>query len=212
MRKRQNNFHVVLSEIGLGMNVLSTRTNGFRDIQVSAAVGGYSDTIEFKFVGRSYGIVGRTSELIGAQLPNTLSGYEIHKPLVQLPGQNSEVIRAQARDWLWRRWEMHKRSYLKLKTHDDADEETVSYFIAPNATGEWEMTIQVYRIVKVRGASSFKRDIIERQLLVAAEVQRVEPNTDGLHTPRIILKSETAAESKYRLQFLDYASRAVAIL
>jgi hypothetical protein len=213
LRKNQNGFQLVWSQLGLGMNVLSTRTNGLRDIQVGAAVGGYSDSIDYKFDGHLYQMTGRSSELIGAELPHTLAGYESRKRLIQLPGQSPEAVRAQARAWIWLRWETHKRSYLRLKTHDSKSDETCSYFIAPTSSGEWQVTIQVHRIVRDEGAATLsQRSITEYELLIATEVQRVEPTEDDLHLPPVISGNEALPAPKYKLQFLDYSKRTVAAL
>jgi hypothetical protein len=212
LRETLHGFNLVLSQIGLGLTVLATRSNGLRDIQVGAAVGGYDDSIDYKFDGQSYKIAARTSELIGAELPHTLSAFKTHKLLVQLSAQPSKVVRAQARAWLWQQWNLKKSSYLKLKTRDETADETSSYFIAPGENGKWQVTIQVRRIVRDDDATASQHRITERQLLVATEIQRVEPATDEIHTPRVISKDQTLPESKYRLQFLDYGSRTVALL
>jgi hypothetical protein len=209
LRKNQNGFQLVLSQIGLGMSVLSTRTNGLRDIQLGAAVGGYSDSIDYKFEGQLYEITARSSEMIGAELPRTLAGYENRKQLFQSPDQSAEAVRAQARAWVWLRWEMHKSSYLRLKTHDSKGDETCSFFIAPTSSGEWQVTIQVHRIVRDERT---QRGITEYKLSIATEVQRVEPTEDDLHPPRIISGNEDLPESNYKLQFLDYGQRNVATL
>jgi hypothetical protein len=212
LRKAQHGFKLVLSQIGLGMSVLAIRTNGLRDIQIGAAVGGYDNSIDYKFDGESYKIAARTSELIGAELPHTLSAFKTRKKFFQSPDQTSEAIRGQARVWLWHQWEKHKPSYLTLKTHDEISDETSSYFVAPDENGKWHVTINVYRIVRGDDATASHYRITEKELLVATEVQRVEPTTDGLHLPRVISGDEALPESKYRLQFLDYVSRTVATL
>jgi hypothetical protein len=209
LRKSQNGFHLVLSQIGLGMSVLSTRTNGLRDIQIGAAAGGYSDSIAYKFDGQLYEITARSSELIGAELPRTLAGYENRMQLIQSTDQSSEAVRARARAWVWLRWETHKSSYLRLKTHDSKSDETCSFFIAPTSSGEWQVTIQVHRIVRDERT---QRSITEYELSIATEVQRVEPTEDDLHSPRIISGNEDLPESKYKLQFLDYGKRTVTTL
>lgn len=132
----QRGFKLVLSQIGLGMSVLPTRTNGLRDIEVGAAVGGYDDSIDYKFDGESHKIAGRTSNLIGAELPHSLSAFKTRKMLVQSPAQTSETVRGEARAWIWRQWREHETSYLTVKIYDGASEETSSYFIAPDKNGD----------------------------------------------------------------------------
>jgi hypothetical protein len=213
LRKNQNGFQLVLSQIGLGMGVLSTRTNRLRDIQLVAAVGGYTDSIDYEFDGQFYVMTGRSSALTGAELPHTLAGYENRKQFIQSPRQSSEDVRAQARAWVWLQWETHKSSYLRLKTHDSKGDETCSFFLAPTSSGEWQVTIQVRRTVRDKHAATLlQRRIAEYDLSVATEVQRVEPTQYDLHLPRIISGNEDLPESKYRLQFLDYAQRTVLIL
>jgi hypothetical protein len=209
LRGNQIDFQLVLSQVGLGMSVLSTRTSGLRDIRLSAAVGGYYDSIDYKFDGQLYEITGRSSELIGAELPRTLAGYETRKQLIQSRDQSSEDVRAQARAWIWLRWEARKTSYLRLKTHDSKGEETCSFFIAPTSSGEWQVTIQVHRIVRDEHT---QRGITEYQLSIANEIQRVEPTEDDSHSPRVISGNEGLPESDYKLQFRDYGERTVATL
>ena len=193
------------------MTVLKTRTNGLRDIEVGAAIGGYADSIDYKFDGQSYIIAGRTSELIGAELPHTLAAFKTRKLLVQLPAQTSEAVRAQARAWLWQQWQNRDASYLKLETHDGSGDETASYFIAPGENGNWQVTIQVQRTVRDDAATASQHRITEKELLVATEVRRVEAATDEMHAPRV-MPEEVLPESKYKLQFLDYGRRTVATL
>lgn len=208
LRQTRHGFKLVLSQIGLGLTVLAARSNGLRDIQIGAAVGGYADSIGYKFDGQSYTIADRSSELIGAELPHTFSAFKTRKVLVQLPGQPSNVVRAQARAWLWQQWSLKKPSYLKLKTRD----ETADYFIGPGESGQWQVTIRARRIVRADEATASQHRITERELLVATEIQRVEPATDEMDNPRVISKDEILPESKYRLQFLDDGNRTAALL
>jgi hypothetical protein len=212
LRDTQRGFKLVLSQIGLGMNVLATRTNGLRDIEVGAAVGGYDESIHYKFDEESYKTAARTSNLIGAELPPSLSAFSARKMLVQSPAETSEAVRGQARAWIWHQWQERETSYLTVKIHDEASEETSSYFIAPDKNGEWEVTIQVHRIVRDENATASQLRVSESEVLVAPQVQRVEPTTDEMQLPRVFSKDEILPASKYRLQFLDYGSRTVATL
>jgi hypothetical protein len=212
LRNTQRGFKLVLSQIGLGMSVLTTRTNGLRDIEVGAAVGGYDDSVDYKFDGESYKIASRTSNLMGAELPHSLSAFRTRKMLVQLPAQTSETVRGEARAWIWHQWQEHKTSYLTVKIHDKGSQETSSYFIAPDENGEWRVTIQVHRVVHDENATASQLRISERELLVATQVQRVEPTADEMKLPHVFSEDEILPESKYRLQFLDYGSRTVTVL
>jgi len=208
LRKMQTGFQVVLSQIGLGMNVLATRTGGFRDIQVGAAVGGYVDGMGYQFDGNLYQISRRTSELVGAKVPDDLTGYE-SKSLFQLPGQSRESICSQAREWIWEMW-WQKRSYLTVEMHDDEADETTSYYIAPDSKGEWQITMKIHRVLR---ATPTQGSITEDKLSIATDIERIEPTAEGAsHRPRVIPDTEVVPESKYRLQFLDYGDRIIATL
>lgn len=208
LRKTQIGFQLVLSQIGLGMSVLSTRTSGFRDIRVGAAVGGYYDAIDYKFDGKLYQIARRTSELIGAKVPGDLSGYETRKPMVQLPGQSRESVCAQARAWIWQKWWTQK-SYLKIKTRDDEAEEKTTYYIAPDEKGEWQVIIKTHRVLR---ATPTQGSITEDRLSTATDVERVKPGTENSYHANAIPDTENIPESEYRLQFLDYGDRIIATL
>lgn len=208
LRETQTGFQVALSQIGLGMNVLSTRTCGLRDIRVGAVVGGYADAIEYKFDGKSYQVARRTSELIGAEVPSKLSGYETRKTLIQLPGQTAESVRAQARVWIWQEW-WQRRSYLKIKTRDEEADETTAYYIAPDTKGEWQITIKTHRVLR---ATRTQGSITEDELSIATDLQRIEVAADDSHRQHVISDTENVPESKYRLQFLDYGERIIGTL
>jgi len=212
LRGTQHGFKLVLTQIGHHMDVLATRTNSLRDIEIGAFVGGYADSIDYKFDGGSYKIAARKSELIGAELPHTISAFKTPKRFIQLPAQTSEAVRTQARAWIWQQWKKQRPSYLKLRTHDKTADETCSYFIAPDENGNWQVTIQVLRIVRDVDATASQHRVTEKELLVATQVQRVEPATDDSHLPRVISEGEIRKRSKYRLQFVDYGDRTVATL
>lgn len=159
--------------------------------------------LNYKFDGSSYRIARRTSELIEAELPRDLAGYEKREPLIQLPGQTAESVHAQARAWILPRWKEHKLSHLKLETHDNDADEMTSYCIAHGGV------ISTHRVLR---ATPSQANITEDELLVATEVEQVEPTAPEEHLPRVIPDSETVPESKCRLQFVDYAEPVIANL
>jgi hypothetical protein len=209
LRDVQNNFQLVLSQIALTLEVLQARTNGLRDIQVSAVAGmAYDDSIVYKFDGQTYKIVARNSLMTGVEPPHSLSGYETRE-IVQSPGEPAEPIRAQARAWLWQRWETHRLAYLRLKTHGSAGDEATSYYITRDSDGKWELVIQTHRVLRPTASEG---SITEDELFAADEVQRIEPQGDESNASRVIPENRNVPESRYRLEFLDYADRDVARL
>src|SRR5258708_3962657 len=128
-------------------------------------------------------------------------------------GQPSELIRAKARAWIWQQWKTHRLSYLKVRTIDDASEETCTYFIHGSETTDWQVTLKVRRIPAAAGSSpGSPRKVVEDELLIAEHVQRIEPSMDNTDSRRVLSDSEDLPGSKYRLRFLDYAQRTVATL
>jgi hypothetical protein len=209
LHKSSDRFQVLGTQ-GQGLTVLSTRTNGLRDIRVGASVGGYYDTIDYRFDGKSYQIAARKSELVGAEIPKDLSGYERRKALIQLPGQTAESIRAQARAWIWQEW-WERRSYLKIKTRDDEADETTSYYITPDrdTKGQWQIIIKTHRVLR---PTATQGAIKEDKLSIVTDIRRIETTSEDSHRPRVIPDTEVIPESKYRLEFLDYGERIIGTL
>lgn len=209
LHKASDRFQVLGTQ-GQGLTVLSTRTNGLRDIRVGASVGGYYDTIDYRFDGKSYQIAARKSELVGAEIPKNLSGYEKRKALIQLPGQSAESIRAQARAWIWQEW-WERRSYLKIKTRDDEADETTSYYVTPDpgTKGRWQIIIKTHRVLR---PTTTQGTIKQDKLSIVTDVRRIETTADDSHRPRVIPDTEVVPESKYRLEFLDYGERIIGTL
>jgi len=160
------------------------------------------------FDGKSYQIARRISELVGAKVPGDLTAYETRGPLVQLPGQTAESVRAQARAWIWQKWWTQK-SYLTIKARDEEADETTTYYIAPDKKGEWQIIIKTHRVLR---ATPTQGSITEDKLSIATDVERVEPGTEDSFHAHAVPDTEIVPESKYRLQFLDYGERIIGTL
>jgi len=64
LRKTQEGFVLVLSEIASELEIRSSRTHRLRDVRLRAVVGGYVSNLECKFDGQAYQIARRWSEKI----------------------------------------------------------------------------------------------------------------------------------------------------
>jgi hypothetical protein len=211
LRKTSGGFSLVLSQMALGLTVLHGRTNGLRDIQVGANIGAsYYSTIDYRFDGHSYEIAARSFGLAGAEVPSDLSGYETAKPFVQRRGQPAEPIRAKARAWLWQRWKAHKLAYLKVRMiQHDGSVETCRYFINKSDKDEWQVIVTSHR---VEHSVKSRPGVIDDDLTIATQVQRIDPATDDSGSPDVLADTEELPVSKYRLQFLDLLERAMCTL
>ena len=206
LRNVRNHFILVLSQIALGLEILQTRTNGLRDIQVGAVVGiDYDDSIDYKFDGQTYKIAARKSHMVGIEAPRSLSGYQTRE-FTQSPNESSEPIRAQARAWLWSQWKAQKFSSLSLKTHDSTGDEAISYYVTRDSDQKWQIVIETHRVLRPTASEG---RISEEDLLAADEVERVEPKDVDSFAPRAIPDNENVPESQYRLEFLDDTQRIV---
>lgn len=70
-RHSKTGYEIVLSESALGLEVLNTRTNGYRDIQLSAATARDVLTAVYKFKNGKYGVAIKRTKPIGQQGPTS---------------------------------------------------------------------------------------------------------------------------------------------
>jgi hypothetical protein len=200
LRKVQNQYLLVLSEIALDLEILHTRTNGLLDIQVGAVVGvAYADSITYKFDGSTYRIAARNSRMTGIEPLDLLSGFQ-SREFTQFANESSESVRAHARAWLWSQWKAQRLSYLNLKTYDNNGEETASYYINRDSDGEWQIVIKIHRVLRPTASEG---SITEDELIAADKVERTESTADDSQSTRAIPDGENISESHYKLQFLD---------
>jgi hypothetical protein len=81
LRKTPEGYTLVLSQIAHNLDVLQTRTNGFRDIRLSAVVSLQVVTIHYRFSGHSYELAGQNRRSCLQYEPTevTLAGTLIRK-------------------------------------------------------------------------------------------------------------------------------------
>jgi hypothetical protein len=214
LHKTRTGFALVLSQVAHNLEVLTSRTNGLRDIELASAVGAsYYGAIDYRFDGHFYEIVRRSSGSIGAEVPSDLSGYETRAPLLQSAHDSSEAIRAKARAWIWKRWRAHKPSYVRVRTAaDDGGEEDRTYYVN-GSDDDWHVLVKTHRIVTE--PNSFRRSnrkVIEDALFVADEVERVCPTAKKNAQGNAFADDRELPSTAYKLRLSDHAGRFVAIL
>ena len=214
LRKTRMGFVLVLSQVAHNLKVLHSKTNGLRDIELATAVGAsYYSAIVYRFNGDGYEIAKRSYELIGAEVPTDLTGYETGAPLLQSGKESSEAIRAKARAWIWKRWAAHKLSYLRVRTtNEDGGMEDCTYYVTGSGN-DWHVVLNVRRLVMESGsAKNSAREVIEDDLLVANKVQRIESTSDDTGPTHLLADDTKIGAAQYKLQFFDFADRVIETL
>jgi hypothetical protein len=212
-RRSARSCNLLLSVGAHDLQILKTRTNGLRDIEISALTAVRYFQTRFKFDGHSYQVVKRTSQPIGDEIPRDLSNFETRKPLVQGVGQNPEPILVEARAWLWRQWWLEKLSYLKVTLHSkEGDETTTTYYI--RKTGQaLEVVIQTHRILIDRALhTGGRRPIVEDMMVVAADVERRLALKNNPDRKMEIPEGQEALPDSYELYFNDESGDNLAVL
>ena len=206
LRKAGSGFRVVLRNDAHDLALLETRTNGLRDISLGVANLRSVSTRDFSFDGSVYKISRRTLQPNMPDVQRDLSKYETHKPFIQVLGQDEEPILAAARDWIWRHWQAHKRSYVEVSTQDpDGERRSCQYFIDNESeNGEWQVTLKIHQTVWDQDSPSGPRYlVVEDKLEIASRVQRSQPTEDDSQPAKRISDEDELHASKYTLNFLD---------
>ncbi|MGH9774745.1 MAG: hypothetical protein ACRD50_07335 [Candidatus Acidiferrales bacterium] len=207
LRQSSGGYKLVFRTDAHDLMLLKTKTNELRDIRTAFSSLLYNSTAEFRFTGNVYQVAKRTLQPNGYKAHRDMSQYEFRKTLVQLTGQDPTPILAEARAWLWQHWQAHKRSYLRVSTHDDDGErQDCSYFFDDESeVGQWQVTIEAHRVVSHKDSPSGPPYLVaEDEILIASQVQRTEPKVDDSHMPRILHDVEELPATAYRLRFIDY--------
>jgi hypothetical protein len=132
--------------------------------------------------------------------------YGTRRAFVQLVGQHAEPIHAEARAWIWQRWQAQKSAYVRVSTNDDdGEQQDCLYFIDNNSeNGGMQVTLKIHRIVWDQDSPSGPRyKVTEDQILIANQIRRTEPSVDDSQAPRVFSEKEELPASKYRLHFLS---------
>jgi hypothetical protein len=201
LRKTGTGYKVVLRDDAQALNLLDERTNGVRGISLSIANLRSVGTWDFAFDGSVYKIAKRTQRPNMSEIQRDLSKYETHKPFIQVLGQDEEPILAEARAWIWQRWQAHKRSYVDISTEDaDGERHACRYIIDDlSETGDWQVTLEIWDQDTPSGPRYL---VLEDHLKIASGVERIQLTEDDSR-PHILADKDEIPASKYRLNFLD---------
>jgi len=205
LRKSPGGYRVVFHNDAHSLLVQRTKTNGLRNILTAVVTLRYNSTAKYGFDGKTYKITKRTLQPNGYVAELNPAKYRTRRTFIQLPGQDPEPILAEARAWIWQRWQAQKPSYVRVSTHDDdGEEQDCLYFIDNHSeNGEMQVTLKIHRIAWDQDSPSGPRyKIVKDQIVIANQVQRTEPSADDSQAPRVFPEKEELPSSKYRLHFL----------
>jgi hypothetical protein len=206
LRKTGNQYRVVLRDDAHDLVLLESKKNGLCDISLVVVTLRFASTREFSFDGNTYKIAKRTLRPNMPDVQRDLSKYETHKPFIQALGQDEEPILAEARAWIWKRWQAHKRSYVEVSTQDaDGEKRDCLYFIDDAIEkGVWQVTLKIHQTVWDQDSPSGPRYlVVENKLELAGQVERILPTEDDSQPLHRLWDNGELPASKYRLNFLD---------
>jgi hypothetical protein len=217
LRQSPTGYRVIFRANAQGLDLLKSRTNGLRDISMTIVNlhGEYS--AQYGFDGNTYKIAKRkwqpTEEVhLGP------TGDTTRKSITQMSGQNSDFVRAEAREWLWKQWQLRKPSFLEFSTKDDDGESQSCSYLIYLENGQWWVTVKIHQIIW--DEAIWDQDsplgpphmVTEDRILIVNRVERTQPTTDDRHDPQLIEQERNLPASDYRLSFMEDGKFFVATL
>jgi hypothetical protein len=142
-----------------------------------------------------------------------LNGYEIAGPYILAHEtatlEDILVMRASARDFLWRHWRGHRRGVLTTVsfTTEGLPIRTTD-FVEPDEHGKWKIVSETQR--SVLGTKTNSPDSAKQvETSTAYSVERVEPLPDGTASDKPIPDNKSRDPMSYRLVLKDRAGKIV---
>jgi hypothetical protein len=217
LRHSPTGYKVIFRADAHSLELLTNRTNGLRDISITIVNlhGEYS--AEYGFDGNTYKIAKRKWETT-EEVRLDPSEDTTRKSITQLPGQDSDFVRAEAREWLWKQWQSRKPSFLEFSTNDeDGESQSCSYLIY-SENGQWWVTIKIHQVIwdetiwDQDSSSGPRHTVTEDKILAVNRVERTRPTTEDGHDPQMIAEERNLPASDYRLSFSEDGKFFVATL
>lgn len=208
LRHASAGYKVIFRIDAQDLELLGTRTNGLCDISISIVNlhGEYS--AEYGFDGSTYRIAKRKWEPTGEVLL-VPAGDTISKSIQQMPGQDSDLVREEAREWLWKQWQSRKPSFLQFSTKDDDGESQSCSYLTYSENGQWLMTVKIHQVIwdetiwDKDSPSGPRHMVTEEKILLVNRVERTQPTADDSHDPQLIAPGQDLPASNYRLSFWE---------
>lgn len=205
LRQTAKGYDLVLDTYAAGLDVLNTRTDDLRDIEISFPGGAaYWGSERFQFDGQSYHVTERTSQTAEIRIPTDLAKYDTHSPFVQQKDDDTSPALAEARTWIWRHWKTHKRFYVTVVAQDDDGNQATYQLYTSDDSNYPGLILKIHKIKwEQESPSRSRRKIVEDDLWAVPDVERVYPAVDEDHDPQVIPDGADVAASVYRLGFLE---------
>lgn len=195
------------------LEFLETKTHGLPDVQIGFASTGNTSEHQYKFDGDLY------MEADDACRPEQAARFNIietNNPqmfLFQRPGQSTENLLCEGRDWMWRKWEQKKPFTLKIKLFSREGEETSLTYSDIMTDGRWRIDIQVHKeVVDESAPAGASHRVVKDQLFSAVTIQRRFARNNNLDRTEVVPEIESVTPDKYELHFLDEKGKNVATL
>ena len=195
------------------LEFLDTETRGLPDVQIGFASTGNTSEHQYKFDGRAYMEADDACRPEKAERSNAIEGKNPQMVLFQRPGQSTENLLCEGRDWVWQKWVQKKPFTLKIKLFSKEGEQTSLSYSDIMTDGRWQIDILVHKEVMDEGTHpGASHRVVKDELIFAVAVQRRFARKGDPDRTRIVPEGESVPPDTYELHFLDEAGKEVATL
>lgn len=195
------------------LEFLDTKSHELPDAQIGFASTGNTSEHQYRFDGHTYMEVDGACRPERAERFNAIGGKNARMVLFQRPGQSTENLLCEGRDWLWRKWEQNEPFDLKIELFSTEGEHTSLSYSDITTDGRWQISILVHKeAVDESARPGASHRVTKDELSLAVAVQRRFVRKNDPDRARIVPKSESVSPDSYELHFLDEAGKDVATL
>jgi hypothetical protein len=195
------------------LEFLDTKTHGLPDVQIGFASAGNTSEHQYKFDGRAYMEADDACRPEETERFNVIDGRNPQMFLFQRPGQSTENLLCEGRDWVWQKWVQKKPFTLKIELFSKEGERTSLSYSDLMTDGRWQINILVHKEVMDEAAHpGASHRVVKDELILAVAVQRRFARKSDPDRTRVVPESESVRPDTYELHFLDEAGKDVAAL
>jgi len=195
------------------LEFLDTKTNGLPDVQIGFASTGNTSERQYKFDGRAYMEADDACRAEQAERFNVIEGKNPQMILFQRPGQSTENLLCEGRDWVWQKWVQKKPFTLRIELFSKEGEHTSLNYSDIMTDGRWQIDVSVHKEIMDDGTHPGpSHRVVKDELILAVAVQRRFARKGAPDRTRVVPESESVPPDTYELHFLDEAGKDVAML
>jgi hypothetical protein len=195
------------------LEFLDTKTHGLPDVQIGFASMGNTSEHQYKFDGHAYMEADDACRPKQAERFDVIEGKNPQMFLFQRPGQSTENLLCEGRDWVWRKWKQKQPFDLKIELFSKDGEHISLSYSDMMTDGRWQVGILVHKEVMDESAHpGASHRVVKDELILAVAVQRRFARKGDPDRTRVVPESESVPANTYELHFLDETGKDVATL